>query len=96
MEKKESNWVFVADDELFHAVYGAISECHSQDEKWGSNRSQSSALWQAILTEEVGEVSREVLEKNAFRMRAELVQVAATALNWIKALDRREVLLEYK
>ena len=77
--------------DLHIAVHDAIMECYRQDEEWGLNRIQSALKWNAILTEETGEVAKEVNEEDRVKMRAELVQVAAVALNWIKALDRGEV-----
>jgi hypothetical protein len=43
--------------------------------------------WSAILVEEVAEVVEEI--GNDERLRAELVQVAAVAVAWIEAIDRR-------
>ena len=42
--------------------------------------------WRAILAEEVAEAFAEVDQD---RLREELVQVAAVAVQWIEALDRR-------
>ena len=44
-------------------------------------------LRSAILTEEVGEVARAVLDGTPYLLRAELVQVAAVAVAWIEYLD---------
>lgn len=45
------------------SVYTLVSqERDSQDAKWGSQRHHSGEKWLAILTEEVGEVAKEVLE----------------------------------
>jgi len=50
----------------------------------------------AILTEEIGEVAREVYERSVFespdddpdaKLRTELVQVAAVAVAWLEALE---------
>lgn len=76
---------------VFDAVCSALIEMQNQDTEWGENRIQNGLLWQAILSEEVGEVAQEVLHQDLDLMRAELVQVAAVALNWIKAIDRKEV-----
>lgn len=43
--------------------------------------------WRDILAEEVAEVFAETRPE---RLREELVQVAAVAVQWIEALDRRE------
>lgn len=58
-----------------------------QDQKFGSQRSQSYPVWNTILSEEVGEAAKEVLEKNLDNLRSELVQVAAVAVAWLEALD---------
>ena len=67
---------------------------------WSSGNSVEEAtwsdpLWLAILTEELGEVARELCDaykrtvpEQRERMRAELVQVGAMTAAWIDALDR--------
>ena len=40
----------------------------------------------AVLAEEVGEVSRAVLDGTDNQLRAELVQVAAVAVAWLEAM----------
>lgn len=45
--------------------------------------------WAAILAEEVGEALQ---EDDPAKLRAELLQVAAVAVAWVEAIDRREVL----
>lgn len=42
-----------------------------------------------ILTEEVYEAHDEALKSNADELRTELIQVAAVAVSWIEAIDRR-------
>lgn len=42
--------------------------------------------WSDIFTEEACEA---LAESDPARLRAELIQVAATAVNWIEAIDRR-------
>ncbi len=74
-----------------------------QDAKWGDQSGHSDYVWNAILGEEAGEVAKAVLEHEiAYAMledirdelvlgdiRDELVQVAAVAVAWIEALDKR-------
>jgi hypothetical protein len=56
-------------------------------------------MWNAILSEEVGESAQEVLTLEwgeeagggHGNLREELVQVAAVAVAWIEAIDRRAV-----
>lgn len=41
----------------------------------------------AVLLEEVGEVSRAMLDGDRAGLRAELIQVAAVAVAWLEAID---------
>ena len=73
-----------------------------QHKLWGI-QNHADYKWLAILTEEVGEAAKEALEADAERnagflaqakqyennMREELVQVAAVAIAFIEAIDRR-------
>lgn len=43
-----------------------------------------------ILTEEVGEVAKEILEGTEADLRKELVQVAAVAVAWLESLSETE------
>lgn len=42
-----------------------------------------------ILTEEVGEVAKAICEKDADQLQTELIQVAAVAVAWLEALERK-------
>ena len=57
-----------------------------QDRKWGEKNHQD-LFWNAILGEEVGEVSRSIIE-NGKVSEKELVQVAAVAVAWIECCRR--------
>jgi NTP pyrophosphatase (non-canonical NTP hydrolase) len=60
-----------------------------QERKWGDQSAYSSLLWLAILTEELGEVAKAMLERtSAESLRRELTQVAAVAVAAIEALER--------
>lgn len=64
-----------------------------QDSLWGKQEHDDGA-WSLILGEEFGEVCKAALEiqfdlKDDEPLRKELVQVAAVAVNWIEALERR-------
>ena len=66
-----------------------------QDEKWGV-QNHLDLTWNAIIMEELGEAAQEVLTqqfgvmgKGHGDLREELVQVAAVAVAWIEAIDRR-------
>lgn len=48
---------------------------------------QGNGTWQAILNEEVTEA---YAESDPAKLREELIQVAAVAVAWVEAIDRRE------
>jgi hypothetical protein len=84
-----------------HAIRCVTDERGRQLQKWGV-QDHSPIEWLAILGEEVGEASKEVLEhhftghyapdpERLNRLRAELVQVAAVAVAMIESLDRNEL-----
>lgn len=73
-----------------------------QNQKFGNQFGCSDWRWQAVLSEEVGEVAEATLDLNdpgddrerqdtteRQLLREELVQVAAVAVAWIETLDRR-------
>jgi len=60
-----------------------------QDEKWGGY-SHSDFVWNAILSEEIGEVAHEVLNPGLYSLREEIVQVAAVAVAWLEAIIEGE------
>ena len=64
-----------------------IQEMVSQDKKWSPDRNLEPLLWNAILGEEVGEVSKAILEDDQ-GLRQELIQVAAVCAQWIQCIDR--------
>lgn len=77
-----------------------IEERSRQDLKWGEQNWIDPA-WTSILSEEVGEAAREAndgtwpphdktREESTRRLRKELIQVAAVAVAWIEAIDRRD------
>lgn len=72
--------------DIFVAI---IDERNRQDRKHGegSMRRCADNIRLAILTEEVGEVARAIIEGDAENLREELVQVAACAVAWIEAID---------
>lgn len=46
--------------------------------------------WTDVLIEEVAEAVDEAVAGNTDALRTELVQVAAVAVQWVQAIDRRE------
>lgn len=72
------------------------AECQNQDTKWGI-QDHSTVEWIAILTEEVGEAAKEAVDFHMAgrvgsleRLKEELIQVAAVALQAVKSLERQE------
>jgi NTP pyrophosphatase (non-canonical NTP hydrolase) len=71
-----------------------IAERERQNEKWGV-QTHDDGVWAAILGEEFGEVCQAALHDqfggdHAGTLREELTHVAAVAVQWLEALDRRE------
>lgn len=78
---------------LSRAYTSVGNERVRQDMKWGV-QDHDDFTWLAVLTEEVGESAQCALHDNfgghhSGELRAEVVQVAAVAIAWIEALDRR-------
>ncbi|MBD2782283.1 MazG-like family protein [Xenorhabdus szentirmaii] len=75
------------------AITDVIAEMNRQDEKWGPDRNHHPFIWNAILSEEVGEFAQAILHdefggEHKGTARAELVQIAAVALQIIEMYDR--------
>lgn len=76
-------------------------ERNRQDDLWPGHTcadQMDNGLRLAILTEEVGEVARELCEAaqhdravDTDKLRTELVQVAAIAVAWVEALSKDDV-----
>lgn len=78
-------------------VYDLIdTERNRQQAKWGGSHSWGEGdcssdgldpvIKSVVMTEEVGEVARAVLDGDVAQLRSELVQVAAVAVAWIESL----------
>ncbi|KKN08330.1 hypothetical protein LCGC14_1057930 [marine sediment metagenome] len=64
-----------------------LEERQRQDEKWGTQR-HGGNLWLTILVEEVGEISRVLLEDlGPNLLRRELIQVAAVCRAWVEHIE---------
>ena len=74
-------------------IEDVLEERNRQDEKWGADRDLNPGLWGLILSEEVGEVANAFLEMDGDIITTEaydeLIQVAATAVAWAEAEQRR-------
>ena len=66
-----------------------LAERERQDDKWGDQTANSDEHWTVILTEELGEVAREVYEGRAAGMFEEVIQCAAVAFAWAEAFLNR-------
>tara|TARA_R110002020_G_scaffold118984_5_gene271786 strand:+ start:563 stop:826 length:264 start_codon:yes stop_codon:yes gene_type:complete len=66
-----------------------LAERERQDLKWGDQTDNSDSHWTVILTEELGEVAREVYEKNETDMYTEIIQCAAVCFAWAEAYLNR-------
>lgn len=55
--------------------------------KADSKAAQGKLTWRDILEEEIWEA---YAETDPARLRAELIQIAAVAVNWVEAIDRRK------
>ena len=71
-------------------------ETYRQNSKWGQ-QDHADEIWLAILTEEVGEAAKAILDGRALEvwhedardeLRAEVVQIAAVAIQWLMARER--------
>lgn len=67
-----------------HPTFVTQRDEHQQRRR---GRSNENLLWGDILLEEVYET---LSETNHNKLRAELIQVAAVAVQWAEAIDRRE------
>ena len=68
-------------------IKSIILERNRQDIKWGV-QNHNIYKWLAILSEEVGEVSKSALEGHLDDVKEELVQVAAVSVAIIESLVR--------
>lgn len=71
-------------------MHDIAAERKRQDEKWGE-QNHSDAVWSAILGEEYGEVCKALLDEPEENMIKELTQVAAVAVEWLEAIERKHV-----
>lgn len=72
-------------EEILEEVHG---ERFNQVAKWGFPRDHGPRTWLTILMEEVGETAEASLGRDPKHAREELVQVAASAVAAIEAIDR--------
>lgn len=76
-------------EDMRKVIYGWIDvERARQDRKWGEARGRglTNEYWLTILTEEVGEAAKDVLDDAKDNLVGELIQVAAVAVAWLECL----------
>lgn len=86
---------FVVNENTQNALKLILSERERQNKKWGE-QNHSDEIWLPILTEELGEVSKAMLETRfggGYResVREELTHVAAVALQWLECMERNGI-----
>lgn len=61
----------------------------AQNEKWGKlhHSKDNHFVAMSVLSEEVGEVARAILEKDLKNLEEELIQVAAVCVKWLQSLE---------
>lgn len=80
--------------QIFQNIVADIkAERERQNEQWGE-QTHEDYIWLAILTEELGEVAQAILHDefggpHANTVEAELIQVAAVAVQWLECLRRK-------
>jgi len=62
-----------------------------QDHKWGDQSHHPILFWNAILGEECGEVAKAFLEDDLEELEIELIQVAAVAIQFARAVRLKRV-----
>ena len=70
------------------SIHDAIfnEELH-QEEKWGE-QNHNNYKWLAILIEEIGEISKAMLENDHSNIEKEIIQSAAVCVTWLDCLGR--------
>lgn len=66
-----------------------LSERERQDDRWGDQTDNTDLEWMSILTEEIGEVAKDVNEQRLGGMFEELIQCAAVLFAWSEAFINR-------
>ena len=70
-------------------IYQLIAEERQrQIDKWGDDRNLDPFVWLAVLSEELGEASQEVLKARSQEdLEKEIIQIAAVAVAWLEDLS---------
>ncbi len=74
-------------------ILKVLNERRRQDEKWGGNEhddAHTTSEWVAIIAGELNEVLWGIAEGDQKQTEEELVHVAAVAVAWLEAIERRK------
>ena len=93
MKRRLSSAAEQAPDAAVAARWRVDAERQRQDRKWGE-QNHNDHRWLAILVEEVGELAQAINDDDAGgphagTAEAELIQVAAVAVQWLECYERR-------
>ena len=98
-EKTEEEWIeaFAADVEqqalrtTAHTIYGkSIEELFRQYQKWGGQREITPHVWNTIMVEEVGEIAKALLDKDAAHAQKEIIQAVTCLVQLYHALKEED------
>jgi NTP pyrophosphatase (non-canonical NTP hydrolase) len=82
--------------DVFGVMLKIRLERKRQDEKWGEQNHPDN-IWYLILAEEMGELAKALLPEASGKdgnAHKELIEVAAVAVAWLEAIDRRSASIE--
>lgn len=71
-----------------------LSERERQDKRWGDQTYNTDLQWISILTEEVGEVAKDVNDLRLAGMFEEIIQCAAVCFAWAESYINRGNLMK--
>lgn len=87
---KETDELLLDPDATWEALELVRAERGLQDARWGDQSSKTGLQWLSVETEELGEVARALNEGDVTKLKEEVIQVAAVAVVWLEALNKRE------
>lgn len=71
--------------ELSELLHQVVEERKRQDEKWGRDfPARTDDEWLTVLTEELGECARAILEHDGDNLIVEILQCAAVCFSWLE------------
>ncbi len=76
--------------DTLETITGASFACEMAKRQCAADIKNGRVNWRNILDEEVCEAFEQASTEDDIKLREELVQVAAVAMNWIECIDRRK------